>query len=214
MNIKLSIAKKLFGKNIKDLFFLKKDYLEQTGWNESIEKRKVVDKHGKAIPWYSYPAIYFLKNKLKKEYTVFEFGSGNSTIFYAKNCKSVVSFEDDEKWFETVCNATAHLENIKIYYKNDKFYFSAPFLVSQSNKFDIIVIDGGYRNECCKTSIDLVSDRGIIILDNSERLEYRKGIELLQKNGFKKIEFFGLAPCNHYGHETSIFYKENNIFGI
>ena len=44
---------------------------------------------------------------------VFEWGSGNSSFFWAKRAKSVISIEDDAKWFEKV--KSEKRKNIKIY---------------------------------------------------------------------------------------------------
>src|SRR4051812_40445225 len=54
------------------------------------------------IPWFSYAAIDFLETFLRPHMTVCEYGSGGSTIFFAKRTKSVVSIESDPKWHELV----------------------------------------------------------------------------------------------------------------
>src|SRR5215213_3851569 len=46
-----------------------------------------IDGHGTPIPWYSYPAIEYLKQLDFRDRTVFEFGSGNSTLFWAARAR-------------------------------------------------------------------------------------------------------------------------------
>src|SRR4051812_14883663 len=47
------------------------------------------------IPWFSYAAIDFLDAALRTNMTVFEYGSGGSTLFFAKRAKSVFTVEDN-----------------------------------------------------------------------------------------------------------------------
>ena len=47
-------------------------------------------------------------------------------------------------------------------------------------------IDGRDRVKCIQNSIDRVKPKGIIVLDNSEREEYKDGIMLLKD--WKEIE--------------------------
>src|SRR5882724_10582455 len=54
------------------------------------------------IPWFSYAAIDFLDGFVQPDMKVFEYGSGGSTLFFARRAKSVVSVEDNAKWFEWV----------------------------------------------------------------------------------------------------------------
>src|SRR5262245_16177519 len=54
------------------------------------------------VPWFSYSAIDFLEGFLKPNMAVFEYGSGGSTVFFARRVKSVLSVEDNSQWFEWV----------------------------------------------------------------------------------------------------------------
>ena len=53
-----------------------------------------------ALPWFAYAAIDFLAHYIDPRMTVFEYGTGGSTLFFATRCKAVVSVEDDEQWLE------------------------------------------------------------------------------------------------------------------
>src|SRR5438874_12120928 len=54
------------------------------------------------IPWFSYAAIDFLDGFVEPHMTIFEYGSGGSTLFFAQRARSVYSVEDNSKWFELV----------------------------------------------------------------------------------------------------------------
>ena len=43
-----------------------KNYLDETGWYESRDKKKPVNKNKEAIPWFTYASIFFLDKRIKK----------------------------------------------------------------------------------------------------------------------------------------------------
>src|SRR5688572_30099175 len=65
-------------------------------------KSKAVDKKGTALPWYTYPAIDFLRHKQMTDKTVLEFGSGQSTLWWSQRVRNVVSLEDNESWYQSL----------------------------------------------------------------------------------------------------------------
>ncbi len=61
-------------------------YLHDIGWFKSITQDMCVDMEYNKLPWMTYPFISFITPRLDKEISVFEYGSGYSTIWWAKNC--------------------------------------------------------------------------------------------------------------------------------
>ncbi|GHT13802.1 hypothetical protein AGMMS4956_10560 [Bacteroidia bacterium] len=53
-------------------------------------------------PWIVFGAKRFLDTILKKNMSVWEYGSGSSTLYYAKRVKQVYSIENDKNWFEHI----------------------------------------------------------------------------------------------------------------
>jgi len=74
-------------------------FLKEIGWFNSFNKSVPINKNGEAIPWYTYCVINFIESRINKEMNVFEYGSGNSTIWWAERVNSVVSCEHNKKWF-------------------------------------------------------------------------------------------------------------------
>ena len=72
-------------------------YLLPKGWQESARTYEVADRHG-PVPWYTYPAQMLLERVVEPHFRVFEYGSGNSSLWWAKRVAEVVSVEHDEKW--------------------------------------------------------------------------------------------------------------------
>src|SRR5438270_13938588 len=56
------------------------------------------------LPWFSYAAIDFLETFLEPHMSVCEYGSGGSTVFFARRVESVVSIEDNRQWHGLVCS--------------------------------------------------------------------------------------------------------------
>jgi hypothetical protein len=54
----------------------------------------------------------------------------------------------------------------------------------------------------------------VLILDDSERSEYKEGIEFVLQKGFRKIAFWGIAPGYLYRKSTTLFYKDNNCLSV
>lgn len=175
------------------------------------------------IPWLTYLAIDWLEKNLRKEMVVFEWGSGGSTLFFAKRADRVVSIEHDELWHT---NMMKILENEKasncecllvmksgkgVEAVDDAVIFKDYYQAISKypdNHFDIVVIDGKARNECAEASKYKVKSGGIIIFDNSERKLYKTGLDIFKD--WHKKEFYGPGPYNHYFSKTTIFTKPIN----
>src|SRR5882724_5296346 len=65
-------------------------------------QRKFKDPLEMRRPWLSFAATRFLERQLKPAGRVFEWGSGNSTIFFAERVAEVVSVEYDSAWVQLV----------------------------------------------------------------------------------------------------------------
>ena len=145
--------------------------------------------------------------------SLFEFGSGNSTSFYSERIKSVTSVEHNLDWFNNI-KASAS-ENVFINYQELQRGGSyCKFALESGSNYDIIVVDGRDRVNCCINSIGALSESGVIVLDDSERKQYSEAILFLKNQNFKKIDFWGMAPGISFIKCTSIFYREGNCLEI
>lgn len=139
-------------------------------------------------------------------------GGGASSLFWSKEAKRVITIEDNQDWYTQIHNLKQ--DNQQIFLKNGEEYYSFPLTLQE--KFDVVVIDGSYRNKCAEISqslIDLQSISGaMIILDNSDWLY--KTAKFLREQDFIEIKFHGFAPINPYTHTTSIFLTRNFNFAL
>jgi len=201
-------------KRLKSLLsFNSKGYLKDIGWFKAFDSRSPVDEFGEPIPWVTYSFIDFIRGRLNKQHAVFEFGSGNSTFFYAKYAALVVSVEHDKEWYDKIVSKKPeNSEMIFCELTRGGDYSVMP--VKLEEKFDIIIVDGRDRVNCATRAVDALSPNGVIVLDDSEREKYKPAIDFLVKNGFKHIAFSGISPGLFYLKSTSVFYKEDNCLGI
>ncbi|SEQ84810.1 class I SAM-dependent methyltransferase [Pedobacter rhizosphaerae] len=190
-----------------------KGYLNSIGWFTAFDKKQAVDGKGRALPWVTYSFIDFIRERINKEQDIFEYGSGSSTIFYAERAKSVTSVEHDKGWFDRVKNTSpGNAEMIFCQLEKDGEYAQKAKLLNR--KFDIIIVDGRDRVNCCKHSIDALSSHGVLVLDDSEREVYEPARAFLKQNGFKELSFSGISPGLFYEKATSVFYKADNCLEI
>ena len=189
-------------------------YLAQNGWFKSFKDKLPMDAAGKPLPWFTYPSILFLNERLTKTMNVFEYGTGNSTLYFASRVQQIISVEHDQRWYDkyhpvlpnNVHSKFIEVDSIKVDYSQAA--------KNAGIRFDILVIDGRKRKECLMNSIDALSPGGIIILDDAERTEYEMGIRYLFENYFRMIPFWGIAPGMVELKCTAILYRKENCFNI
>ncbi|MBU6141168.1 MAG: class I SAM-dependent methyltransferase [Proteobacteria bacterium] len=167
------------------------------------------DETGNPVPWMTYPAIDFLKKNLNKNHEIFEFGCGSSTLFFADRVKKVVGIETREKWF-AMLNITlrqAQRDNVEITLMEDglsnELYEN--FAKNSGKKFDFIIVDSIKRFLSATNSINALKPGGSIILDDSERDNYKKIFDFFAEKNFSRQDFRGVAPGQTREKNTTIF---------
>ena len=187
--------------------------LIEDGWFRSFRENRCVDAYGNSLPWMTYPAIDFLKKRIGKEMSVFEYGCGESTLWWSKMAKEVISVEHDKVWWENIAERIP--ENVNIFQIDLEYGGSYSSKISDyRDRFDIIVIDGRDRVNCARNCLGALKNDGVIIWDNSDREEYEPGYIFLYDNGFRKIAFAGFSPIVNIKSETGVFYREKNCLKI
>lgn len=165
-------------------------------------------------PWWSYSIIKIIEERVRPEMRVFEYGAGNSTLFWGRYVKDVVAIEYDYDWYRNMKQIIP--ENVELKYLELEYggaYCEA--ILGEKEEFDIVVIDGRDRVRCAKNAVNKIKEEGVIIWDDTDRDSYREGYEYLKSKGYKMLELLG-GTYGLVAHEqsTSIFYKEKNIFGL
>lgn len=187
--------------------------LVSTGWLRSMKERAPVDFEGNPVPWITYPAISFLQNRIRPDMSVFEYGSGNSTLWWASKVTKVVACEHDPAWFErvkAVIPSNVELSFVDLEYDGEYCRKITEF----KDTFDIVIIDGRDRERCAKNCLPALKGSGVIVWDNTDREAYARGQAFLRSKGYRQIDFDGMTPLVTFTSRTSIFYRDSNCLGI
>lgn len=182
--------------------------------DKSIDEKLCLDRDGNPIPWYTYPAIEYLSQFDYASKKIFEFGCGYSSAFWAARAQKVTSIEDKETWFAK-WQQEFNAENLEIRLRDEgEQYENAIF--EDGEKYDVIVVDGKRREKCATVAVKALVDGGIIILDDSDRIntseEYRKAVSALKAADLIQVDFYGFCPMNCYTKTTSVFLSRNFNF--
>lgn len=192
--------------------FSTRSALRKLGWFRSLDQGMCVDAAGDPVPWYTYPAIAFLAERVPADARVFEFGIGNSTLWWAAHAAKVTACEGNQQWFDRIAPKMPANTTALFFDESSEDYATAA--ARRGEPFDILVIDGRQRVASCAASLPLLSDAGVVIWDNAERPRYAEGFAMLEAGGFRRLNFWGMGPLNTYEWLTSVFYRPGNILGI
>src|SRR5438874_8117571 len=69
-------------------------HLRPRGWDQP----SVVDGQARPVPWVTYPAYEMLYQLVKPSWKVFEYGCGNSSLWWSTHASEVVSVEHNINW--------------------------------------------------------------------------------------------------------------------
>ncbi len=167
----------------------------------SMRRRESIDAARNPIPWYTYPALAYLDQIDFSRSVVFEYGSGNSTLYWARRCKRIVSVEHDPAWHATVHGqCPANVEHRLI---PDATAYAAA-IREYEHEFDVVIIDGIARYECARMAVDKLAGSGILILDNADRESDTAAF--LRSTDLLEVDMTGFGPINNYPWTTSLFF--------
>ncbi len=185
------------------------------------------------LPWVTFEAKRWLDSYLRNTMTVFEWGSGGSTLYFAKQVRQVISVEHDQKWYDAVISSLKHEKfvNYDYFLIPPRKYLLAPFLPYNSHtyvsrtfeahkklhfkeyvrkiddyaneSFDLVVVDGRSRIACMAHALKKIKKGGFLMLDNSERTPYQSAMKKLA--GLIHKDFFGKGPYCTEEWQTTIW---------
>lgn len=219
---------------LKDLLFLGK-ILTSPGqvryffpWVKSFSDDYLLRKPS---PWLSFPAIDFITQwaQNQKGLSVFEYGSGGSTIFWLSLDCQVVSIEHDPEWYAKLKEylpASTQLDyrliepdpcsQIPVEYnsRHPQFqYFDFQRYVTYidhypDESFNLVLIDGRSRPFCIQHAAPKVRKGGLLVLDNAE-IPYYLHDNHQSLNLFTELKFIGVTPTLKWFTQTNVYLKES-----
>jgi predicted O-methyltransferase YrrM len=148
-------------------------------------------------PWWPYPAIRHLGVLIRDSWRVLEFGSGASTPWLASRAQHVVSLESNRDWYSRVQSRlhAVGYSNVDLRLREGQTDYATVDMYSQSG-FDLVIVDGAWRDLCAQTAVRLVRPGGYIYLDNSDvpDPDHRFAVETLLAAATTVERFVGLCP--------------------
>ena len=121
------------------------------------------------LPMISFRASRVIDSLLKPSAKVLEFGSGYSTLWFARRCAELVSIEDDPHWRTLVQGmlAAQGLNHVRYEYREPASYSRLDDI--PDGYFDFVLVDGKDRTGCMRTALAKVKTGGSIYLDNADK---------------------------------------------
>ena len=140
-------------------------YLPRSLW--SIAILKIFGYHQR-VPWLGYRAVRHLDGLIRPDWRVLEFGSGMSSLFFARRCDRLISVESDPSWYTQMGRLFTRLgiANVDYRLREADDYAEHPDLPDQS--FDLVVVDGLARDRVSAVALRKVKPGGYVFLDNSD----------------------------------------------
>ena len=127
-------------------------------------------------PWIVPESLAYLRTILSPSWSVFEWGAGGSTVFWAKNCASIISIEHHPDWAKRVREMlldrglSPHVVQYIARDDDDTFHsYADAILVYPEDSFDLVFVDGeaSCRDRCLANALSRIRPGGWLLLDNS-----------------------------------------------
>ena len=161
----------------------------------------------------NYSVISFLEERLKPDHSVFEYGSGYSTVFFARLAGSVTAVEHDGRWLDYVrdmCPGNTFLKFKDL--DEDGQYCRASS--DDGLRYQVVVVDGRDRNNCLAQCINALAEDGVVLLDDLDWNRYESEIKEYIDNGFRILEFEGMKPTETKLYRSALLYRDQNCLGV
>jgi len=198
-------------------------------WVQSWQHNYLLDR---PYPWLTFDAVYYLEAHWPTNASVFEYGSGGSTLYWLSRGASCVSIEHDQAWYEKLRSRLANESRIdyrlvlpepahgsvpadpadpEAYATADPELRNLTFhqYVAQVDSFangffDIVLVDGRSRPACLRHSVGKVRLGGLLILDNADRDYYLAQARPWLKD-FARHSFVGVLAATDSMGRTDIY---------
>jgi predicted O-methyltransferase YrrM len=112
------------------------------------------DEHGIQMPWYTRPCLEVIDRWDFKDKVIFEYGVGYSTLWYKSRGAYVYGVDSNLEWSKFAGAMYIHSP-----------HYSQAITVL-STEYDVVIIDGSYRDDCTEYALKHLKPGGKLILDN------------------------------------------------
>lgn len=162
--------------------------------------------NGLIMPWYTWPCLEWLNGLDLKGKRVFEYGLGDSTLWFMHKGANCYGVDHSIYWWDLCRKYNLHkcgfdfsqvYQGAKSYCERPKFY---PL-------FDMIVIDGIFRDECTEYALKYLKPGGYLIIDNFHQPSVEPNIWTETDRLIKGMPITIYKQPNHYDWQTAVITK-------
>lgn len=169
------------------------------------------------VAWVTFPALDWLEEFLQPSMTVFEWGCGGSTLFFAQRVAHVTSVEHDRDWHgqatRSIRETGAANVDLRLvgpqpsddpagYGSAVDTYHAMSFeryarTIDAHGSFDLVLVDGRARMACLEHAVPHVRPGGAVVLDNSDYRRYQDRLPRIEEElaGWERVDLLGPGPC-------------------
>ena len=176
-------------------------------WIRSMLWRRRPLSFGK--PWLTFDAMRAIQDRLPRGARIYEFGAGNSTVYWSRHATSVASVESDPQWLQLLATKLAGLglRNVKMIAAADNSAYVDSIHEWPDEYFDLIVVDGDFRRDCVLASIQHLKHGGMLVVDNTDWHWFRAKPLAGIPAAWEKLVYPGYAPMIGHKSETTLFVR-------
>jgi hypothetical protein len=188
----------------------------QRGWFTSVAARAPVDREGRPLPMLTYPTIDWLDGVLEPEDSVFEYGMGGSTVWFAGRVARVTGVDHNPEWVQSLrlpANVTARVAPCRgdlLSADPQDPYVCA--IDEGDRRYDVVLIDGMARLSCVPAAHRALTPTGLMIFDNSVKPTNAPARQQLTEWGYSRIDFCGTRPSSAFLGCTSVYSRALDLW--
>lgn len=141
-----------------------------------ISDWRTYDDRGVMMPWYTRPCLEWLDKLPLNKMQVFEYGCGASSLWYISRTGGYSGVDSNKEWL--LINVTGRDDDNYQSLVTDKDVYAKCSVWDFWGKkidehtfgwYDIVVIDGLYRDDCTEFALKALKKGGYLIADNFEQ---------------------------------------------
>lgn len=166
----------------------------ENGCNADFDWRYLDTSNNLTCPWYTFGALEMLNEMDLKSLSVFEYGCGISSKWWKHKTSNWRGVDFSKKWAD-LCSCE--------YIPTKEQYISA----CVGEIYDVIVIDGEYRDDCTEHALKSIAIDGYLIIDNWDQptVDMPETYWSKSKQLLSKYENWVFKEPAHQDWKTAIF---------
>ncbi|MHC4113053.1 MAG: O-methyltransferase, partial [Planctomycetota bacterium] len=129
------------------------------------------------VPWLTRQAVEILDDRLQPTDVGLEWGSGRSTLWFARRVSHLTSIEHNDHWYKRIKKMLSDkgIDNVELLFaaleaknKDQPEYVRVAAELPKAS-LDFVLVDGRLRDQCTEVALQLIKPGGMLIIDDAAR---------------------------------------------